>query len=392
MTGTENSDRSTYQEVRDAASKILAPIAAAGPHGRVSRELLRATAATGILHRLFPTGAGARASASTICQIREALGYGCPAADVAVSMQGIGGYPILQSGQPHQRDRWIGPMRDGTAVAGFALTEPDVGSDAAAITLEAVPDGDGWRLHGVKQWITNAPDADFYVTFARTTAGARARGVTAFVVPGDAPGLSGTPIDLLADHPIGRLEYDGVRVGTADVLGEVDRGFRVAMKTFDLFRPSVGAAAIGMGHAALDATVDRTAYRQAFGRAIGSNQAVAHALADAATRLEASRHLVEQAALAYEAGDPRVTVKAAMAKVFATETAHAVIDTAVQFHGASGLEAGHLLESLYREVRASRIFEGASEIQRDLIARDLYRQTPLDPGFSAPAAPALERS
>jgi alkylation response protein AidB-like acyl-CoA dehydrogenase len=161
------------------------------------------------------------------------------------------------------------------------------------------------------------------------------------------------------------------------VLGATDRGFAVAMKTFDLFRPSVGAAAIGMAAAALDATVQRTATRQAFGRALGQQQAVAHALADAATAIEAARLLVGSAAAAYDEGDARVTAKAAMAKVFATEAAQRAVDLAVQFHGASGLEAGSLVGELYREVRAGRIFEGASEIQRDIIARDLYRDTPI---------------
>lgn len=386
MTALGLDPAAVQEQVRDVALRTLAPLSAAGHTGRVDRALLKAIANEGVLDLLFPPGDRAQATAGTVCAIREALGYGCPEADVAVSMQGIGGYPVLQSGQPHHLDRWLGPMREGTAVAAFALTEPEVGSDAAALELRAEPDGDGWRLRGMKQWITNAPDADFYVTFARTTQDARARGVTAFLVPADRPGLTGETIGFIAPHPIGRLSYDGVRVGPEDVLGEVDRGFRVAMRTFDLFRPSVGAAAIGMAQAALDAAVARTSGRTAFGRLIGANQAVAHALADAATRIEASRLLVHAAAQAYEEGDPRVTTKAAMAKVFATETASAVVDTAIQFHGASGLEAGHLLEGLYREVRASRIFEGASEIQRDLIARNLYRGTPLDnrTGSSAP--------
>jgi acyl-CoA dehydrogenase len=335
--------REVFDGVLDSARSVLAPLSHERRTSRVDRELLRAVADAGILDLLYPAGDRAQASAGTVCQIREALGQGCPEADVAFSMQGIGGYPVLQSGQPHHLDRWIGPMREGRAVAAFALTEPDVGSDAAALALRAEPDGDGWRLHGTKKWISNAPDADFYVTFARTTQGARARGVTAFLVPADRAGLTGEPIDFIAPHPLGTLVYDGVRVGPDDVLGEVDRGFRVAMKTFDLFRPSVGAAAIGMGQAALDAAVERTSTRIAFGRSIAANQAVTHALADVATRLEASRLLVGAAAEAYETGDPRVTAKAAMAKVFATETAATAIDTSIQLHGASGLETGHLL-------------------------------------------------
>ena len=389
MTATEAPDRLVYERVRESAHRRLAPLVREGAAARVDRDLLRATATEGILDMLFPRDNGP-ATASAICEIREALGYSCPAADVAVSMQGIGGYPVLLAGQPHQIQRWLEPMRQGTAVAGFALTEPDVGSDAAAIQLRARPCAAGWTLHGHKKWITNAPDADFYVTFARTTRDARSRGVTAFLVPADRHGLSGVPIEFIADHPIGALTFDGVPVDRSDVIGEVDRGFVAAMTTFDLFRPSLGAAAVGMGQAALDAAVERTATRMAFGRPIGSNQAVAHALADVATRLEASRHLVDATASAHEARDSRVTVKAAMAKVFATEAAQAAIDTAIQFHGASGLEAGHLLERLYREVRATRIFEGASEIQRDLIARDLYRNTHLG-RMRAPAGAASDK-
>jgi acyl-CoA dehydrogenase len=363
---------------RRIATGRLAPIAECGPEGRVSRDLLKALGDEGVLPLLFPADGGprAQANAETICLIREAVAYACTPAEVAISMQGIGGYPVLQSGPDHQLRRWIPVLRAGTAVAAFALTEPGAGSDAAALELRADPDGSGgWRLTGTKTWITNAPDADFYTTFARTTQGAGARGVTAFLVPADAPGLRQSAIALFAPHPIGRLEFDGVRVAAADVLGEVDRGFAVAMKTFDLFRPSVGAAAVGMACAALDATIAYTSTRQAFGQEIGRKQAVAHALADAATKLEASRLLVYAAAAAYDARDIRVSAKSAMAKVFATETAQQVIDLAVQFHGASGLESGHLIELLYREIRATRIFEGASEIQRDIIARDLFADT-----------------
>jgi hypothetical protein len=373
--------------VRAAATNRLAPMAHAGPVGRVNRDLLRALADEGVLPLLFPTGPGERAQAraATICLLREALAYSCTDAEVALSMQGIGGYPVLQSGQAHHVERWIPAMRDGTAVAAFALTEPEAGSDAAALQLQARKDGPGrWRLNGTKTWITNAPDADFYVTFARTTADAGARGVTAFLVPADAPGLTATTIELFAPHPIGTLEFDGVAMTADDVLGDVDRGFRVAMQTFDLFRPSVGAAAVGMAAAALDAAVARTAHRSAFGAPLGSKQAVAHALADAATKVEASRLLVGAAADAYDRRDPSVTSRSAMAKLFATESAQQVIDVAVQFHGASGLISGHPMELLYREIRATRIFEGASEIQRDLIARALYAGSPADPRSHRP--------
>jgi alkylation response protein AidB-like acyl-CoA dehydrogenase len=197
--------------------------------------------------------------------------------------------------------------------------------------------------------------------------------VTAFIVPGDADGLSGTPLRLVSDHPIGRLELDGVHVPDDHVLGEVDHGFRVAMGTLDLFRPSVGAFSVGMAQAALDAALAHADSRQAFGRLLREHQAVAHDLAEMATRLYASRLLVHAAATEYDTDGPQIRLKAAVAKLFATETAQYVVDAAIQIHGAAGLERGSLLEHLYRDVRAPRIYEGTSGIQREIIARELYR-------------------
>ncbi len=265
-------------------------------------------------------------------------------------------------------------MSDGTAVAAFALSEPGVSSDAAALSLGAERDGpDGWRLTGEKCWISNAPDADLYTVFARTTPGAGARGVTAFLVPADRPGLTGSRLDMLAPHAIGSLSFDGVPVTAADVLGEPDAGFRVAMDTLNLFRPSVGAFAVGMAQAALDATVAHTARRGAFGGLLQDLQAVAHQVAEMSVRTEAARLMVYAAATAYDEGAPDVPRRSAMAKLLATETAQYVVDTAVQLHGARALCRGHLLEHLYREVRAPRIYEGASEVQRGIIAKELYK-------------------
>lgn len=357
----------------------LAPLAEQGEHGRVDAALTRALGDGGILPALFPEGAErAQATARTICDLRERVAYHCVAAEVALAMQGIGGYPVLQSGQPHHLAEWIPGLRSGEVVAAFALTEPECGSDAAALQLRAERDGDGWSLHGVKKWISNAPGAHFYTTFARTGDEPGSRGVTAFLIPADRAGLTATPIDLINPHPIGELHFDGVKVTEADVLGDVNRGFRVAMQTFDLFRPSVGAAAVGMAQSALDLTVEHAATRTMFGGYLGEKQGVAHQLADCATTLSAARLLVRQAAEAYDTSDPRVTSRSAMAKLYATETAQKVIDTAVQFHGALALAAEHPVGKLYTEIRASRIYEGASEIQRDLIARDLFRGTALD--------------
>ncbi|MES4826703.1 acyl-CoA dehydrogenase, partial [Streptomyces anthocyanicus] len=194
-----------------------------------------------------------------------------------------------------------------------------------------------------------------------------------FLVPADRPGLTGTPLDMLSPHPIGALTFDGVPVDADDVLGEPDRGFRVAMDTLNLFRPSVGAFAVGMAQAALDATLAHTTAREAFGGRLRDLQTVAHQVAEMALRTEAARLMVYAAATAYDAGDPDVPRRAAMAKLLATETAQYVVDHAVQLHGARALRRGHLLEHLYREVRAPRVYEGASEVQRGIVAKELYR-------------------
>ncbi|MFI6287593.1 acyl-CoA dehydrogenase family protein [Streptomyces sp. NPDC051018] len=342
---------------------------AAGPRraGRVNRALLAALAELGLLKRLFD-GAGAL----ELCLLRESLAHGCTEAETALALQGLGTFPVVQSGTPAQRDRWLPEVVAGRAVAAFALSEPDAGSDAAALALRAVPDGPGWRLSGAKRWISNAPEADFYTVFARTRQGAGARGVTAFLVPADRPGLTGTSLEMLSPHPIGALDFDGVPVTADDVLGEPDRGFRVAMNTLNLFRPSVGAFAVGMARAALDATIAHTAQRRAFGGPLSDLQSVAHRVAEMATRTEAARTLVYAAAAAYDAGAADVPMRSAMAKLFATETAQYVVDAAVQLHGARALQRGHLLEHLYREVRAPRIYEGATEVQRSIIAKELY--------------------
>ncbi|MHA4817741.1 acyl-CoA dehydrogenase family protein [Streptomyces aculeolatus] len=365
-------------ELRAFAARRLRPLAEAGEPGRVNRPLLAALGARGddgepgLLARVFP--AAGPVSALTLCLLRESLARECTEAETALALQGLGAYPVVQAGTPAQRERWLPEVTAGRAVAAFALTEPEAGSDAAALRLAAEPDGPGrWRLTGEKKWISNAPEVDVATVFARTTPDAGARGVTAFVVPADRPGLTGEPLAMLSPHPIGTLRFDGVPVTAADVLGEVDGGFRTAMATLNLFRPSVGAFAVGMAQAALDAALDHAGRREAFGGPLKDLQSVAHTLAETATRVEAARLLVYAAASAYDAGAPDVARRSAMAKLLATETAQAAVDAAVQIHGARALEAGHLLEHLYREVRAPRIYEGATEVQRSIIAKELYR-------------------
>jgi alkylation response protein AidB-like acyl-CoA dehydrogenase len=359
-----------YESTRRLATEVMAPIADAGQPGEVNRPLVWALAEHGLLERLFD--GERRGVAIELCLIREALARGCVEAETAFALQGLGSCPIVQAGTEAVRSEWIPRVASGEAIAAFALTEPEAGSDVAALSLRADPDGDGYRVTGEKLWISNAPDADVYTVFART-GGDGARGLTAFVIPGDADGLGGEAKALLSPHAIGSLTFDGVRVERDQVLGEPGGGFRVAMRALDLFRPSVGASAIGMARAALDLAVDRALSRKTFGKPLAEHQAVAHRLAELRTRTDAARLLVHAAAAAYDAGTPDPTASA-MAKLLATETAQQVVDAAVQFHGASALEQGHPLEHLYRDVRATRIYEGASEIQREIIARAMFRE------------------
>jgi acyl-CoA dehydrogenase len=349
------------------ARDVLAPVARDGTPGRINRPLVLALAEHGLLDRVL--GRAGDVPALELCLVREGLARHCTEAETAFAVQGLGAHPILANGAPEVVAEWIPPVTRGEAVAGFALTEPGAGSDVASLALRAERDGDAFQLTGEKIYISNAPDADVYSVFARTSD----RGLTAFAVARASDGLSGEPLSLLSPHPIGRLVFDGVRVPAGHVLGEVDQGFKVAMRTLDLFRPSVGAFAVGMAQAALDAAIAHVTRRSAFGRTLSELQGVSHQLADVATALQAARLLVYSAASAYDRGIRPTTQAAAMAKLFATETAQRVIDVAIQVHGARALEEGHLLEHLFREVRATRIYEGASEVQREIIARQLFQ-------------------
>ncbi|MDQ0764534.1 acyl-CoA dehydrogenase family protein [Streptomyces canus] len=365
----EPSQTARCAQLRTLAAERLRPLAEKGEPGRVNRPLVAELGQLGLLERLFTSGA------LDLCLMRESLAYACTEAETALALQGLGAHPVHAYGTAAQRERWLPAVSEGSAVAAFALSEPGAGSDAAALSLSAVPDGPSrWRLTGEKCWISNAPEADFCTVFARTTPDAGARGVTAFLVPADRPGFSGTGLDMLSPHPIGALAFDAVPVSADDVLGEVDRGFRVAMGTLNLFRPSVGAFAVGMAQAALDATLAHTSRRDAFGGKLSDLQSVAHTVAEMALRTDAARLMVYAAATAYDEGAPDVPKRAAMAKLLATETAQYVVDSAVQLHGARALRRGHLLEHLYREVRAPRIYEGASEVQRGIIAKELYAE------------------
>ncbi|NLU65798.1 acyl-CoA dehydrogenase family protein [Streptomyces sp. HNM0574] len=363
------------EDLRKLTAARLRPLAGRAAPGTLNRELVAELGELGLVARVAPPD-GAPVRALDLCLLRETLARECTEAETALALQGLGAGPLALDGTAEQRARWLGEIAAGRAVAAFALSEPGAGSDAAALALAAAPDGtgEGWQLSGTKTWISNAPHADVHSVFARTGDAAEgARGITAFLVPADRPGLTGEPLDMLSPHPIGTLSFDRVPVTRADVLGEVGRGFGVAMRTLNLFRPSVGAFAVGMAQAALDAALEHAGRRRAFGAPLRELQSVAHQLAETATRVESARLLVYAAAAAYDRGDPGIARYAAMAKLHATETAQQAVDTAVQIHGAAALQRGHLLEHLYREVRAPRIYEGASEVQRSIIAKELYR-------------------
>ncbi|MGG5886175.1 acyl-CoA dehydrogenase family protein [Falsiroseomonas sp. HC035] len=306
-----------------------------------------------------------------LCLARDILARHSGLADFAFAMQGLGTGPVTLFGSAAQRDRWLPGARAGTGLAAFALSEPEAGSDVSALALTATPDGNGhYRLSGQKTWISNGGIAASYVVFARTGEAPGAKGLSAFLVPADAPGLTvAERIEVTAPHPLARLDFADVRVAAEDMLGKPGEGFRVAMATLDVFRATVGAAALGFARRALDMTVAHATSRRIFGGTLFDQQMSQVAIADSATEVEAAALLVYRAAWLKDSGTARVTREASMAKLHATEVAQRAADRNVQIHGGLGVTRGHKAEELYREVRALRVYEGASEIQRIVIAK-----------------------
>jgi acyl-CoA dehydrogenase len=337
------------------------------------RELVRALAAGGWLEYTVPAAYGGRhdeLDVRTLCLARETLAYRDALADFCFAMQGLGSGAISLFGSEELRERYLPAVAAGDAIAAFALSEPEAGSDVAALETTATPDGDDYVLEGTKTWISNGGLAGVYTVFARTGEGPGARGLSAFVVDGDAPGLRvAERIAVLAPHPLATIELDGVRVPAAQRLGAPGEGFKVAMATLDVFRPTVGAAALGLARRALDEALGRVSRRQLFGGAMAELPLVQARLAEMALGIDASALLVYRAAWAKGTGGGRITREAAMAKLHATETAQRVVDAAVQLFGGYGVTVGETPERLYREVRALRIYEGASEVQQLIIAR-----------------------
>jgi acyl-CoA dehydrogenase len=305
----------------------------------------------------------------TLCLMRETLARYDGLADFAFAMQGLGAGPISLFGSAEQR-AWLKRTRSGEAIAAFALTEPKSGSDVANIAMTARLSGSNYVLDGEKTWISNGGIADIYVVFARTGDGPGAKGLSAFLVSGDAAGLSvAERIEVIAPHPLARLQFDSVRVPATAMIGGPGEGFKIAMATLDVFRSTVGAAGLGFARRALEETVVRAKSRQLFGGTLADLQMVQGHIADMAVDVDAAALLVYRAAWAKDSGAPRVTREASMAKLFATDRAQEVIDKAVQIHGGDGVRHGHIVERLYREIRALRIYEGASDVQKAVIAR-----------------------
>jgi len=338
-----------------------------------ARQFVSLLASTGLLKFAV---AETKLDIRALCLIREALAYSSSLADLAFVMQGLGTYAISQAAPDHVREFWLSRAANGKAIAAFALTEPDAGSDVAAIQTTAQRDGETYVIDGRKRFISNAGIADFYTVFAKT--GARDDGratLSAFVVGSKMQGFSvaqRTP--LMAPHPIGEIVFSGCRVPAEDMVGNEGDGFKLAMETLDTFRASVGAAACGMARRALDEAVRYASARKQFGRFLAEHQLVQAKLADMITELDAARLLVYRAAYAKDTSTTRVTREASEAKLFATEAAGRIIDRAVQIHGGAGLVSGAVVERLYRDVRALRIYEGTSEIQQLVIAGQLLKE------------------
>jgi acyl-CoA dehydrogenase len=307
----------------------------------------------------------------TLCLTRETLARHDGLADFAFAMQGLGTGAISLFGTAQQRE-WLRGTRAGEALSAFALSEPRSGSDVANMEMSATRDGESYVLTGEKTWISNGGIADLYVVFARTGEAPGAKGLSAFLVPAKSAGLSvAERLEVIAPHPLARLAFENVRVPASALIGKPGDGFRIAMSVLDVFRPTVGAAALGFARRALDESLSRVRERQLFGAPMAELQMVQGHIADMALDVDAAALLVYRAAWTKDMGAPRVTREAAMAKLYATDKAQEVIDRAVQLHGGDGVRKGHIVESLYREIRALRIYEGASDVQKVVIARQV---------------------
>ena len=341
------------------------------------RDLVARLGRGGWLRHCVPAAHGGVAEhidSRSLCIARETLARHEGLADFAFAMQGLGSGAISIAGSEELKQRYLPRVARGEAIAAFALSEPDAGSDVGAMSASARREGDHYVLDGEKTWISNGGIADFYCVFARTGEAAGARGISAFVVDADAPGLEvAARIELIAPHPLASLRFSGCRVSAAQRLGEPGQGFKVAMRTLDIFRASVAAAALGFARRALDEAIARVKRRKMFGQTLADFQLTQAAIADMATAIDSAALLTYRAAWLRDVKGVGTTREAAMAKMVATESAQQVIDRAVQIFGGLGVVSGHPVEKLYREIRALRIYEGATEVQKLIIARETLK-------------------
>jgi len=359
--------------------KILGPAVQRDVDG-ACRRLVRALGDGGWLRYCVPAAHGGALPAldsRALCVARETLAYHDGLADFAFGMQGLGSGAITLAGSVAQRDRWLPLVARGEAIAAFALSEPGAGSDVAALAMRARRDRDEWVLEGCKTWISNGGIADFYCVFARTGEGSGTRGISAFVVPAGTPGLTiAGRIDVISPHPLARLEFADCRVPHDAMLGAEGEGFKLAMRTLDIFRASVAAAAVGFARRALDEGAAHARSRRMFGATLADLQLTQARLGDMAVEIDAAALLTYRAAWLRDVRHARTTKEAAMAKLAATESAQRVIDAAVQLHGGLGVTQGHIVERLYRDIRALRIYEGATEVQKLIIGREILKEAP----------------
>jgi acyl-CoA dehydrogenase len=311
-----------------------------------------------------------------LCLAREQVAMASPLADAVLALQALGGTPLVFAGTNAQREQWLEGILSGRVMTAFAMSEPDAGSDIAAMRTSARPDGSGWVVDGTKHLISNAGIADLYLVFAKTTPDAGSRGISLFLVPADTEGFvfDGAQV-MAAPHPLGRIRLNACRLPAAALVGAIDGGFRLGMMTLDHVRASVGAAACGMAARALIEALQHASTRTQFGEPLASFQLVREKIGRMATELEAARLLVYRAAWQKDRGAGRISLEASMAKSFATEVAQKIVDEAVQIVGGRGMLVGHPVERLYRAVRALRIYEGATDIHRLIVAGELLKET-----------------
>lgn len=364
-------DHSTFARALEEWARTARSIHAAGDLDTDTRcrSLVKELGAGGWL-RVTAAMPGETIDVRKLCLARETLARQEGLADFAFAMQGLGTGALSLFGTPAQREQWLPLTREGKAIAGFALTEPQSGSDVANGAMSAVRDGGFYVLNGEKTWISNGGIADMYTVFARTGEGPGAKGLSAFMVAADTAGLEVVErLETMAPHPLARLRFTNCRVPEEALIGSAGAGFKIAMSVLDVFRPTVAAAALGFARRALDEALTRVSARRIQGAPLFDLQMVQGHIADMAMEIDAAALLVYRAAWAKDSGAARITREAAMAKLFATDKAQDIIDRAVQLHGGDGVKSGQTVERLYREIRALRIYEGASDVQRVVIAR-----------------------